>query len=379
MYDFAIIGAGINGSFMAYRLHKAGKRVLLLDPKGIGGSGSQAAGAFLSPKVGKGGYLKSLVNTAYQEAILFYQKHASDFFTQQGLLHYPQTQEEAETLFPLYKKHSDIPFDQPDESLTDLLVDKELAHEGLFFKDAGIIDPLKLCRYLTQDIAFLNQMVEHIEFHDNHWSVDDQKAEHVILATGGFEFFHEAYITLRPVWGERIEIESDIKIPTNYHKKISISATEKQGRCVIGATHEQHITEKELSLDAANKLITQAKSMIGFEKSNIIDHRGGVRAGSFDYIPLLGDLVDSKEMLKCYPALLNGAQPKDVDWHTYKHLSIINGVGGRGFVLAPYLSRLLCESLLEGKDIPQELLTYRLFNRWVKRLKKEKMEKNENQ
>ena len=371
MYDYAIIGAGINGSFMAYRLKKLGKSLLMFDPKGIGGSGSQAAGAFLAPKLGKGGLLKKVVNEAYKEAIAFYKHETPKLFTQKGLLHYPKTQEEIKTLFVDFKRYADIDFTSPQKHLLKRSCEADLAQEGLFFKDAGIIDPLALCHFLTQDIPLINRKVESWNFKENYWDIEGEKARHLIVASGGFEFIKEPYIALRPVWGERIAIKCESNIESNFHKKISISASSKERMCVIGATHEQHTLEKDLSNKQALTLLNQAKEMLCFENPKICDHRGGVRAGSFDYLPLLGGLVDSQATLEKFPELKKGARIDSSHYLFHKKLSFINGVGGRGFVLAPYLSRLLSDALVFNKTLPKELLPLRMFNRWVKKQKKD--------
>ncbi|HFS82645.1 MAG TPA: FAD-dependent oxidoreductase, partial [Epsilonproteobacteria bacterium] len=53
-YDAIVIGAGIAGASAAYFLREKGDRVLVLDKQGIARGGSGAAGAFVSPKIGKG-------------------------------------------------------------------------------------------------------------------------------------------------------------------------------------------------------------------------------------------------------------------------------------------------------------------------------------
>ena len=51
----------------------------------------------------------------------------------------------------------------------------------------------------------------------------------------------------------------------------------------------------------------------------------------------------------------------------YENLYTLNGVGGRGFVLAPYLANILSEFVVNGEEMPKEVLNYRLFKRWAKK------------
>ena len=375
MYDFAIIGAGVNGCFMAYRLAQAGKKVILLDPKGIGGSGSQAAGAFLSPKVGKGGDLKAIVNDAYKVAVEFYHQNTPSLFTQNGLLHFPKDEEDALKNFPEFKKLSDNTFTKPTKNHLDLLKRKDIAKEGLFFADAGIVDPLALCQHLSHGIKCINQKVENSSWNGSSWDLECCQANNLILASGAYPLSVEAdYIKLRAVWGERIEITSDTKVDINYHQNISISATKENNRIVIGATHKQHQLDKELDPNEAQLLLDKADAIMDLKNIKVMDHRGGVRAGSFDYLPMIGPIVDTLETLAKFPKLINGTKVDEKLLCYYPNVHIINGVGGRGFVLAPYLSLLLSNALLNNETIDTRLTTYRLFNRWVKKQIKERQQ-----
>ena len=54
---------------------------------------------------------------------------------------------------------------------------------------------------------------------------------------------------------------------------------------------------------------------------------------------------------------------------TINNLYVINGVGGRGFVLSPYLANELVEHIINNKEIEDNLTTHRLFKRWAKKQK----------
>lgn len=82
---------------------------------------------------------------------------------------------------------------------------------------------------------------------------------------------------------------------------------------------------------------------------------------------MLGKIIDSEKTIEKYPHLKNGSHIKNNMLITKDDLYVINGVGGRGFVLSPYLANLLVENIINQKDIQEEVLTHRLFKRWVKR------------
>ena len=96
MYDVVIIGAGINGSCLAYELHKAGQRVLVLEQEDIANGGSGAAGAFINPKISKSGPLKELIEKSYLYSLDFYKKNFPQHTNIAPLLHISKYEDENE-------------------------------------------------------------------------------------------------------------------------------------------------------------------------------------------------------------------------------------------------------------------------------------------
>ena len=95
VYDTIIIGAGIAGASSAYFLSQKGQKVLVLDKNGIASGGSGGAGAFISPKIGKGGPLQSLTNEAFLFAKDFYLEHFSHLYHKSGVIRIPKDEEDA--------------------------------------------------------------------------------------------------------------------------------------------------------------------------------------------------------------------------------------------------------------------------------------------
>ena len=73
MYDYIIIGAGISGCSVAYELSKYSKNILLIDKlPNIASGASGAAGAFLSPLLGKPNNFKDLVTKSLRYSTKLY-------------------------------------------------------------------------------------------------------------------------------------------------------------------------------------------------------------------------------------------------------------------------------------------------------------------
>jgi tRNA 5-methylaminomethyl-2-thiouridine biosynthesis bifunctional protein len=90
-----------------------------------------------------------------------------------------------------------------------------------------------------------------------------------------------------------------------------------------------------------------------------------MRAGSKDYFPLVGKVIDVPFMFETYPAIVRGAKPK---MKYLDNLFICNGLGGRGFVFAPLMAMMLAECIIEDKEVDLRVNPDRLFLKWARKL-----------
>jgi tRNA 5-methylaminomethyl-2-thiouridine biosynthesis bifunctional protein len=84
-------------------------------------------------------------------------------------------------------------------------------------------------------------------------------------------------------------------------------------------------------------------------------------------MPIIGSLVLSDETLKCCEKNIRVKKPDFNKFVYYPNLYMINGSGGYGFVLAPYLARMLKEHIVASKPISDRLSPARFFARWAKK------------
>jgi tRNA 5-methylaminomethyl-2-thiouridine biosynthesis bifunctional protein len=170
---------------------------------------------------------------------------------------------------------------------------------------------------------------------------------------------------VRGTWGSRGDYYSKLKLDVSMHKSISVSAN-IDGIIKLGATHNK-AKNPCMACDGKplKSLEEQASQMVDTSDFILKETFCGMRAGSKDYFPLVGGVIDVPYMLEKYPNILRGAKPelKHID-----NLFICNGLGGRGFVFAPYMAKLLVRSIVEKKEIDKRVNPDRLFLKWCRKL-----------
>jgi len=188
-----------------------------------------------------------------------------------------------------------------------------------------------------------------------------------MLSTGAFpQILKEPYLNIRPVWGERLDIQSSTELLESYHKDISISQT-VNGNIRIGATHYRNILKRTPDDVERKNLILEAKTMVDLDDIKIVKTYSGVRSASLDYFPIFGKIVDSKKTILKVPQIKNGRKYSDLEYIYHKNIYLFSGLGGYGFSLAPYLANKFVEKFEKKLPFPKNIEPYRFFTRWVKK------------
>ena len=344
---------------------------------------SGAAGAFLSPLLGKTNKFKDLVTKSLNFSINYYKEFFSDELINCGTCRIPKNQEDEE------KFQSYIPF---------MDFEYEKFEEGYFFPIGSVVKPYEVCKKLSKDVDKLfNFNVTKIERIEDFWLINNEiKAKNLFLTTGAnISLIDEEYFDIRAVWGQKIDILTSSKIDINYHKECSLSKSKKidENRYLvsIGATHNRFnkdMRNSSYNLELANinkiehneetkeiieadiqKLLKKANDIKELKNIEVIDVKIGARASSVDYFPMVGKLVDSKKSIEKFPHIKNGTHIKNENLIMKDNLFVLNGVGGRGFVLSLYLANQLVENIFNNKKLDDEITNYRLFSRWAKKQK----------
>lgn len=362
MYKYIIVGAGIAGCSVAHFLSKYTNDILLIDAnEAVGAGASGAAGAFLSPLLGKSNEFKTLVTKSLIFSTTFYKDILPQNIQNCGVLRIPKDSIDREKF--LHYEH-DFEF--------------TTQNDGYFFPIGSVVDSKLTCLNLTTNIKkLLNFKVNKIQFCRPFWKINESlSCENLILCTGANVDFLPEYVQIRPVWGQRIVCKTNKLLNHNYHKACSISKSfkneydfddKKPYIISIGATHHRFVSQKDCNDEDTKTLLGSASDITDIGEIEVIDKKGGARSTSVDYFPMVGYLIDEIKTTKEFPHLKNGTHVKEDRFTRFDNLYILNGVGGRGFVLSPYLASQLVEYIINKKQLPNTITTDRLFKRWVKK------------
>lgn len=372
-YDVIIVGAGINGCTCAYFLSQAGLKVALVDQTGIASGGSGAAGAFISPKISKEGPLKKLMEVAHTEALQFYKTTLASCTLSKPLLHIGKTEEDTHTI-KQYKKETSLAHGVLNENFASRLTDEARRNESIYFDEGAVVDAIRACNTLAQEVDVYTLDVVSPLFEEGVWKCGNLQGAHMLLAIGAYpKLVPIPYLTLRGIWGHRIDLETSTDIPSILHHHVSISPTTKNGVVAIGATHNVHYSPfgegDAYDVQAGRaELLEKAGKTLKLDNIKILKDYMGLRSGSNDYLPMLGPIVDAEATIRLHPQLQHGKAVDPAEYVYYPNLTMINGSGGYGFVLAPYLAKRLKEYLAEGVALDETITPSRFFTRWVKRM-----------
>ncbi len=343
-FDYIIIGGGIAGLISAYIFREY--NTLLLDKKGILEGASSAAGAFLFPKISKKSSYTDFINNSILAAFTFYKDIGIDTH-KKGVLLLPRDERDIKK-FKEYEKYIKLPFEKKEG--------------GFFFEDGGFIEVDEVREKI--EVPFFKEKVELIKKEGNFWKVNDFFAKNVILATGYESLIDIPYIQIRPIWGERIEINGKWEDNLNFYYHKNCSVAEIQNKLRIGATHKRNCLECKINEEEAFELIEKAKEIINIEKFEIDNIKGGFRAASVDYFPVVGEVIDVDKTLSLQPKIVKGEIPKQLVYK--KGLYIINGMGGRGFSNAVMCAKML-KNYIENHRNLGKIDTKRLFIKWARK------------
>ena len=192
------------------------------------------------------------------------------------------------------------------------------------------------------------------------------------MATGSYDLVVKIpYLELRRIWGHRIDVKTTTKVPYSIHHHLPISPSSEEGTLAIGATHNllyNPFGDEVYDVEEGRKeLLEKALKSVKLEDVEVIKDYTGLRSGSNDYLPIIGPVIDAETTMDENFKVGRLKWMSDDSFSNFPELYIINGTGGYGFVLAPYLAKQLTEHIINKTVLDTALTPTRFFRRWVKK------------
>ncbi|MEX2593897.1 MAG: FAD-binding oxidoreductase [Anditalea sp.] len=344
--DFLLVGQGIAGTLLSYRLINAGKKVHVIDQAEKNNCSRAAAGIY-NPVTGR-----KMVKT-WNADLLF--PEIEPF--------YRQLEQELKSKF-LYKRPIYRPFGSIEElnewmghsgeesfkvyieAIKTIPAFKEVndPHGGLLLGQSGYLDiNTMLDRYtfwLKERGILTNEEFDEVElkFSEKGFVYKNINAQSLIYANGmgavKSKFFH--WLPLRPNKGEILVIKQGFT-PQEIINRGIFRITLPDRTIKVGSTYSVDNLGPGPTEKAKEEMLEKLEKLVNLPVEEILEHKAGIRPTTIDRRPILGKHPENRNVY------------------------IFNGLGAKGVSLAPYFSKIMLNLLIFGNEPHKEVNISRFF------------------
>lgn len=370
----AIIGGGVAGASLAHELKAAGAQPVIFDAKGIAQAASGNPAGLIMPRLDlSSGPAARFFRTAYVHSLSLIEalNDAGDerFFDPCGVL-LKSTKEEDRLRQQKMFTAGLLPGEMID-----------VRAEGLFFPQAGVINPQAYCKRLARDCALVREDVAAIEHAGGVLEVMTTGGAHrfdaVIIANSrdALRFVAMRSVPLSGVMGQ-IDYFSAASAPAFATAFGPYAAPAPQGGLVIGATYDpiEFFDSAQTSGRATREnieAIAAALPEIGAALTpQASQPRAGVRCQTPDRLPVAGPIPDWNFYGGAYDDLRLGAVRDYPPGEAAPGLFVLTGLGSRGLVSAPFAAALMVTEMTGApfeRELAEAIHPARFFIRDLKR------------
>ena len=373
----AVIGGGIAGASLAYALKRHGLVPVVFDTAPASGASGNPAGLIM-PRLDLGDtpaakfFLQAYVNVIRLLSDLNEADHPSLFAPCGVTLCANDENERA--------RHEKIVVEKllPEGWI-------EQRDDGLFFPQAGVVDPPRYVETLLDGVEIRRERVTAIDHGDKSLFIitENERCEvdAVVIANGvgALRFAQTRTLPLSGVAGQ-LDHFTDAPAPDHATAAGPYAAPAPGGGLVIGATYDK-LTPGEAptvsaaatkeNIAAAAPLIPDIAAGLTLEQSN---SRASVRCQTPDRLPLAGPVPDWGFYGGAYDGLRQGKRLDYPAGEMQPGIFILTGLGSRGLVTAPLCAEIIASALSGapspvGRDVAEALHPARFFIRDLKRAK----------
>lgn len=344
--DFLLIGQGLAGTVLSYRLIKEGHTVMVIDEPQANKSSRVAAGLY-NPVTGR-----KMVKT--WNADLLFPEIESLY-------------EELENLLGasfLYKKPIYRPFlnieeqnewmgNSEDEKFKIYLkniqtnpLHDEVVNEfgGVVLANSGYLDINTLMdsysKFLKEKNALREEYFDESQviFKNEEIHYHDIRAKGIVYCNGlgamKSEFFK--FLPFAPVKGEILDLEQDFH-PEEIINRGVFRISLPNGLVRVGSTYSWHDLDLGPTERAKNELYERLENLVKIKSKNLVYHKTGIRPATKDRRPMLGKHPDQESVY------------------------VFNGFGAKGVSLVPYYSKMMVDLLINNNQPHDDVNISRFF------------------
>jgi len=343
--DFLLIGGGIAGISLGYRLKKAGKKIRIFDLPESNQSSRIAAGLY-NPVTGRKMVKTWKADQLFAEIKPFYQE--LEFLTGKKFL----IDQQIYRPFLSIEEQNEWMGNSADAAFSDFLEQiysssqsKHLFDHfgGVMLKNSGW---LQIPNFLEAMNSYFQEELIHEKFNEDllisnseGWEYKDLKTTALIYCNGlgsmDSKFF--SYLPFAPVKGEILEVQQAFDPEYIVNRGVfRVSLGNNIFR--VGSTYTKHDLEEGPTESAKNEILDRLNVLVNCPVEKIVSHKTGIRPATRDRKPFLGKHPNAQSVY------------------------IFNGFGAKGVSLVPYFSKLMAEFLLTYSPMEKEVDIARYFN-----------------
>lgn len=337
---FLIVGQGLAGSLLGWRLLQQGHSVLIVDPC-LEQTASRTAAGLINPITGKrlvktqhiDEYLPA-AKRLYSELEAFFDE---EFWHDMQQVRLFQSQDDVKQW---QKRQADVDYEP-------YLGDQFSAHNKAYLKEGSIGGfNQKYCGYLDTALL-LDSLRDYFQakgcFSKQQLKIDEltihnsgiQWKEYTIkqlIFCNGFQLQNNpwfSWLPLQPAQGEIFTLKTIKQLPEEIVQFGKWLLPQKNGQFRLGSTWQWKPIDEQPSDRSATELLEAFEQQFPqFSDAQIIEKRVGVRPGTRDKMPFIGN----------HPHAPN--------------LSVFNGFGSKGTLMIPWYAERFCDSLTQGASLP---------------------------
>jgi glycine oxidase len=340
MKQVLVVGAGISGCILTYQLLKKGCSVTLLD-SGENFSSTVAAGQ-INPLVFRRMTLSWRVDDFLPKANSFYRALEEEsqipFIHNKFIRRIFSHQEERELWLHKQDQESFTPYMHPlteeDDQFNNAnnICGSGRVKQSYYVDSISFLKGIKKVISANQHAHLLSQQLDYSKLNPETATIDGVDYDEVIFCEG-FQNYLNPWFGHYPVTctkGQTLTIASnEIYDKESLNRKCFVLPLEK-GVFKVGSTYEWDQTDTSIT-EEGRKEIEENLAKLTSDAYEVIKQEAGIRPTTRDRRPIIGRHTE------------------------FNKLSIFNGLGAKGYLLAPKLVEEFLDYLLEGKSLDKEV------------------------